>query len=294
RDCGGPGLVTLAVRDAIADGVVVGPRVLAAGPAITTSAGHLHFLGARADSKEEAVRTARRLVEQGVDFVKVCVTGGNMTAGSNSLRCQYDVETLTALVADVHRLGRQVAVHAHGVDGIAAAVAAGVDTIEHCSWAGEDGDTYDPLVAKRLHESGRYVTFTFTGILRQLLDEQGAAALRAKTAVHRRMLADSLPLMVASDGGVRLTGFRDFARSVEVLVQGCGATPAEALRSVTVSPAEALKLSGDLGTLECGKIADLVAVAGDPLVDVRDLRRVRAVLRGGRTVVWDGRLAVPE
>lgn len=299
RDCGGRGLTTLALRNAVAAGLVTGPRIVASGPAITTTAGHLHFLGAEADGGDELLKMARGLAKAGADFIKVCLTGGNMTAGSNPLACQYEIHEVERLVTDSHRLGLQVAAHAHGRQGVAAAVAAGVDTIEHCSWAGAEGSTdFDQETSEQLVRNGQYVTFTFTGVLRQLLprgegDAEGDAKLqdlRQRVSIHRRMLADGFRVVVASDAGVRLTRFDEFCQTLEVLVRGCGVTPCEAIQAATKTPAEALGLARDLGTLEVGKLADLVAVEGDPLEDIRVLRRVHAVLRAGRTVVWQGRL----
>ena len=302
RDCGGRGLTTLALRDAVASGLVVGPRILAAGPAITTTRGHLWYLGMEADSGDEVLKAGRRLVKAGADFIKICVTGGNMTAGSNSYLPQYSVDVLRALVEDAHRLGVKVVGHVHGTPGIRAAVAAGIDDVEHCTWVGEDGGTdYDRDVAQEMMEKGIHVGLTFTGVQRMLLPsadtpevEQGRQLerLQENVAVFRTLLADGVSAVVSSDAGVRNTRFEDFAQSLEVMAKGCGATPVQAIAAATRLAAESLGLAREIGTLEVGKVADMVAVDGDPLRDLRALRHVRAVIRGGRVVFWNGRLAL--
>lgn len=300
RDCGGPGFVALRVRDAIEKGLIIGPRVLAAGPAITATAGHLHYLGLTADSKDEVVKAGRTLAAAGVDFVKVCATGGNMTPGSNPFLAQYDADTLAALVGDAHRLGLTVSAHAQGTDGIRNAVEAGVDFIEHCAWLGRDGEVeVDAGTLGRMVEKGLYVGFTFPGIHRILLpgdderEKQGARRLEElqdKVSVYRRMFAAGVLAMVSSDAGVRLTRFEDFALSLEVMWRGCGVAPLDVIAAATRVPAEGLGLAKEIGTLEPGKLADFVAVEGDPTEDLRALRRVRAVVRSGRVLVWQGRL----
>lgn len=300
RDCGGRRLGTLALRAAARAGLARAPRILACGPAVTTTAGHLHYLGLEADTRQELLKAVRGLAKAGVDFVKVCATGGNMTAGSNGAAPQYTAAELALLVEDAHRLGLPVAAHALGTPGIRNAVEAGVDFIEHCTWLGSDGGVdYDESIVELLVRKQLHVGFTFSGVNRSLLPASGLALregrraleeLQEKVATYRRMMAAGVQPLVSSDGGVRLTPFGEFASSLAVLVIGCGCSPLQAIAAATSVPAQALGLGRDLGTIEEGKIADLLVVEGDPAEDVRALSRVKAVYQSGRLVVSQGQL----
>ncbi|MGQ0569482.1 MAG: amidohydrolase family protein [Armatimonadota bacterium] len=303
RDCGGRGLATLAVRDAVARGLVTGPRILVSGMPITTTAGHLHYCGLLADTSDELRQAVRAMCEAGVDFIKICATGGMMTEGSHPLRPQYGPDDLQITVKEAHHLGRPVAAHVLNAEAIRYCVAAGVDTFEHCLWQAPDGRMeYDEAVALEIVRSRRHVGVTGSGVVRQLLPaagdlpDEGAkkhAALWERFAGERAMRASGVRMMLHTDAGVRFTPFAEFARALEVAILGIGITPMEAISMVTRVPAEGLGLGADLGTVEPGKQADLVAVEGDPLADVSNLGRVRYVWRDGRMVVHDGMVSSP-
>src|SRR5690606_21168657 len=139
RDCGGPGTLIQSLRDAIRAGVTRGPRIVASGMPITTTGGHCHFFGLRADGETEVRAAVRQLVEDDADVIKVMATGGRMTRNSNIFRAQYNAAEMTALVEEARRLERLVASHALSIEGIRNSVTAGVDTIEHCNWQDEHG-----------------------------------------------------------------------------------------------------------------------------------------------------------
>lgn len=303
RDCGGRDLSSFALRDAIAAGILPGPRIVASGMPITTTAGHLHFCGYRADSADEVRRAARMLIEKGADFIKVMATGGNMTPGSNPCRPQYSQEELTALADDAHRLGRQVAAHVGAAEGIRRCLEARVDTLEHGNWLNPDGTLgYDPRLAERMAEQGTYLGLAVPGIDRlnllpdthpsQAARDRALEALRAKYEPFRRMWAAGVSIMVSSDAGVRLTPFTDIHLSLETFSFALDVSPAEALTAVTATPARALKLDHEIGTIEAGKRADVLVVEGDPLADLKALARVRLVLRDGAIAVEGDRLSM--
>jgi imidazolonepropionase-like amidohydrolase len=133
RDCGGRAAVVRALAQAIDEGIIPGPRIVHSGTPITTTAGHCYFFGLEAQGMTDLQRAVRQLHKAGIDFVKVMVTGGDLTPGSNVRAAQYSQSELCALADDAHRLGYRIAGHAHGTEGIRRAVRAGFDTIEHCS-----------------------------------------------------------------------------------------------------------------------------------------------------------------
>jgi len=305
RDCGGRDLSSLALRDAIRDGLLVGPRILASGRPITTTAGHLHFCGIRADSADEARRASRSLIEAGADFIKVMATGGNMTPGSNPARPQYSQAELTALVEDAHRLGRPVAAHVGCVEGIRRCLQAEVDTIEHGNWLLDDGTVgFDPALAEQWARQGTYLGLPVAGYDRvNLLPETHASeaardralqALWAKYEPFRHLRAAGVPVMVSSDAGVRLTPFPAFCLSLEAFAFAMDVSPADTILAATAVAARGLGLADELGTIEPGKRADLLVIDGDPLQDLSQLRRVHLVLREGKVVVDRGRLVLPS
>jgi imidazolonepropionase-like amidohydrolase len=303
RDCGDRGFVTLALRDAIARDLAIGPRILASGPPITTTAGHLHWCGGVADSLDEIRKQVRRLHETGVDWVKVMASGGNMTAGSNPLEPQYMEAELSALVADAHRLRHPVAAHSLNAEANRRAVAAGVDTIEHCAWATPAGtDGYDPALAQTMAERGTWVCLTLAGIDRELLplpaDTPDVATaklanLRDRHANIKRLLTAGVPVILASDAGVRYSRFEDFWQSLLCASLALDLSPLDCLHRATALPAQALGLP-DLGIIAPGNRADLLLVDGDPSTDLTALSRVISVWKDGREVVRDGMLRSPS
>jgi imidazolonepropionase-like amidohydrolase len=295
RDCGAKGLVALRVRDAIADGLATGPRVVACGMPITTTGGHLHYCGLRADSESDVRRSVRWLAQAGADAIKIVSSGGNMTAGSNPLLPQYPAGVLAAAAEEAHRLGRRIVAHALNARSIRDCFEAGIDTIDHATWSLDDGSVgFDAALGARLARSDTTLGLTGSGILRQLLtDTAGVQELRERLRPHRELLALGARVVVHSDAGVRFTPFDQFILSLQVMEVGLDAARMQVLQSATAHAAAALGLADEVGTLEVGKRADVVCVESNPLEDLNYLRQVRRVWRDGRVVVEDGRLAAP-
>lgn len=301
RDCGGRGFLTLALRDGVSRGLVVGPRILAAGMPITTTGGHLNFCGLEADGVHEVIKATRRLCKGGVDFIKVMATGGGMTPGTNPRAPQFTVEELSAIVAEARRLGgRHVAAHCHATQGIRNAVEAGIRTIEHCSWLHPvEGLEFDARVVERMVERGTYVTLTM-GSERSALKPADQLAPRQRRAVEgygphfdalRRTIRGGVRFIAASDAGVSRTLFGEYPLTLEVMVAYLDVSPMDALRATTGVAAEALGIADRVGALVPGRRGDVVVVEGDPIGDIRALRRVRAVYRDGAPLVEDGKVA---
>ena len=289
RDCADVFGVTLTLKRAIDAGHLDGPRILACGLPITTTAGHLHYMGISADSAEEVLKAVRTVVAMGVDWVKVCATGGGLTPGSNVRRAQYSVETLTALVQDAHRLGRKVAAHAHGTEGIMNCAIAGTDSIEHCSWMGEEeGHCYDEDAVDLIRKKGLYVSHTITGPRTGSPEELEAlrnSEYGERFALLRRTLEEGVRMVISSDAGVPDTRFEDFTGGLVIAVKCCGFSPMGAIIASTSRAAEMLGMADRVGSLEPGKHADILAVDGDPLQDIGAIRRIIGVFKDGQRFV---------
>ncbi len=289
RDCADVFGVTLTLKRSIDAGHLDGPRILACGLPITTTAGHLHYMGISADSTEEVLKAVRTVVTMGVDWIKVCATGGGLTPDSNVRRAQYSAETLAALVQDGHRLGRKVAAHAHGTEGILNCAIAGTDSIEHCSWMGEeDGHRYDEDAVDLIRKKGLYVSHTITGPRTgspEEVEELLNTEFGERFALLKRTLEEGVRMVISSDAGVPDTRFDDFAGSLVIAVKCCGFSPMGSIIAATSRAAEMLGMEDRVGSLEPGRFADILAVDGDPLQDILAIRRIIGVFKDGRRYV---------
>jgi imidazolonepropionase-like amidohydrolase len=287
RDLGGRGGVIFRLRDAIGRGILPGPRILAAGSPITITGGHCHFLGLEANGESEVRAAARGQLKAGAECLKIMATGGRMTPGTNTLVAQYTVAELSAAVEEAARAHVPLAAHALGTAGIRNATEAGVTTIEHCNWLGPDGSVqFDESVAALMAAKGVAVVATLTPL------QRSAAALRAEVLRSmRRMRELGVPFVAGTDAGVSLMPFDSLQRELEILVDDVGFTPLEAIRVATGGAARVLGLAS-VGTLEPGRMADLIAVEGDPSVRIQDLGSLKVVMKGGQTVAENGILVL--
>ena len=155
-DCGARGMTAYAIRDGIARGLTLGPRLLVSGRAVTQTGGHCHFFGGEADGVVAVRETVRKLIEdEGADGIKIMATGGGMTSGTDSRHASYSIEELAAAADEAHRLGKKVTSHAHGVPGIDNASKAGIDSIQHCTMLGENWEwAFNETVARGMVERG--------------------------------------------------------------------------------------------------------------------------------------------
>lgn len=284
RDCGGRAEAILPLARAVRDGLIDGPRIVTGGAPITTTGGHAWMLGGEADGVAAVQTAVRRMCREGADFIKVIVTGGGNTPGTNVLLPQYSQEELDAIAADAHRLGRKVSGHAHGTSGIRAAVNAGFDCIEHCSMlrAGWTDAAYDAALGREMADRGVVVCRTMTGAEVGALEDLGEKhALWPQFDVLRRLVQDGVTIIAGTDAGNEGTGFDLVPRAVETLVALAGISPRAALAAATANAAAGLGLATEIGTLEPGRLADFIVLAADPLEDIRALRAIRAVYKAG-------------
>jgi imidazolonepropionase-like amidohydrolase len=302
RDCGGRDLMPLKLRDAIAAGVLPGPRILAAGPAITVTGGHCYFFNGEVDSVDGMRQLARQLAKDGVDFFKVMSTGGRMTPNTNVTAAQFTVEELTALVQEAKRLNRKVTAHGHGTAGIRNAVAAGIHTIEHCTWVSEDDDTvvdYDPQVADQMAKQGTYLSPTISParVLDDVADPHLSEVRRRTRAMRpkireaqRDMLARGVKVIGSTDAGVANVPLDSMPGELEAAVEELGLTPMQAITAATYTGAQSFDRADDFGSLRAGLRADFLVVDGDPTKDISDIRKLRWVFKDGVAEVENGRL----
>ncbi|MEU5551335.1 amidohydrolase family protein [Micromonospora sp. NPDC047793] len=285
RDLGDRGYLGLRVRAETADAPHLGPRLLVAGPPITSYGGHCWFLGGEVDGVDAIRAAVRHRAERGVDVVKVVVTGGQLTPGSLPHEMQFGPVELAAVVRESHRYGLPVTGHCHAADGVAAAVSAGFDGIEHCTFVTADGVHADPALLARMAAAGTRITLTLGTVGHGGGGGGGDPRRAAVHAALRRVAGSGVPVACASDAGCgpgKPHG-SSLAYGVEAMVD-LGVPPTAALRAVTSGAAQVCGLADRVGRIAPGYDADLLAVHGDPTVEPGALRRVAAVLRAGQRV----------
>ncbi|MDQ4115827.1 MAG: amidohydrolase family protein [Actinomycetota bacterium] len=283
RDLGDLGRATVGLRAAIRRGERTGPRLVLATTPLTSPGGHCWFLGGEVGTPEQVAALVADNARAGADLIKVMASGGAMTPGGPPMwQGQFTRDELAAVVRAAHAHGLPVAAHAHGTATIDDCVAAGVATIEHCSWRTPDRMAYDPEIARRIAESGVAVCRCVSGDWRDFLRRLGANA-EPLTAAIRAMRAAGVRFVAGTDAGVPGAAFDDYAGMLEFFAE-IGFTPGEILDMATVHAADALGLGAVTGRLRPGMSADVLAVDGDPADGPSVLRRPRLVLAGGRDV----------
>jgi len=298
-DCGAWNRTAFSLKEAIAQGVVEGPRLLVCGRPVTITRGHCWFMGGEADGVGGVREATRRLVNEGADFIKVMATGGS-TSTSDPFSPAYTTEELGAVAREAHERGRVVAAHCRCIEGMVNVLGAELDIIVHGIFAGRDGTRkFDPRIAERMARQATWVNPTLhISRARVCHMEQREASLSAEERAlldqARRSYRDSLEecgqlieagvrLVAGSDCGWDLCAFGSTAHEVGALAEA-GLSPSQALLAGTRNGAEALRILDRVGTVEVGKEADLLVVEGDPTRDIDALTRVVAVFKGGRRV----------
>ena len=295
RNVGAGNFTDVALRDAINAGDVPGPRMLVSGPPLSITGGHcdnnmLPFeYHATSDGVADGIAAVQHKVREnikyGADVIKVCATGGVLSLGDNPQHSQYTLEEMKAIVADSHRLGRRVAAHAHGAEGIRWAAEAGVDSIEHGSYIDDAG-----IAAMKQH--GTYLVPTVYledwmmegGGINRLPPPLMAKAKEVIPMARKNIshaFASGVKVALGTDAAVYPHGLN--AHEFETMVK-LGLTPLQSIQAGTINAADLLGWSGKVGTLEPGAWADVVAVDGDPLKDITTLQRVKFVMKGGEVV----------
>ncbi len=292
RNLGARGFTDVALRKAIDEGAVPGPRLQVSGPSLSATGGHCDKKLLPVDYNDSAQGVAdgpwalrsivRRNFKYGADVIKICATGGVLSKGTDPGAQQFSDEELVAIVEEAHMLGMQVAAHAHGTKGILAAINAGVDSIEHNSLMDAEGQRLAARNGTFLSINAYTPRYMLTsgatvGMLPESLEKARNLA-KDRFETYRRLIKDDARIVFGSDSGTYPHGHnaRTFSMYVEL-----GMSPMKAIQSSTSVAAESLGWVGDTGAIAEGYYADIIAVAGDPLEDITELQRVTFVMKGG-------------
>src|SRR6476646_6736089 len=298
RDVGSPPFLAVDLRNSINEGLVPGPRIVASGPGISITGGHgdlnnfspqtrvTMFPEERdyqiADGVDQIRHTIRAQVKYGVDVIKIMSTGGVLSKGDQPGAPQYTLEELRVAAETAHMAGRKIAAHAHGTQGIKDAIAAGIDSIEHASLVDDEG-------IRMAKEHGTYFVMDIYnddyilneapkfGLTKEKYDKEKALGQLQRDNFAKAFKA-GVKMAFGTDAGVYPHG--DNAKQFFYMVK-YGMTPAEAIQAATVNAATLIGRDKDVGTIEPGKFADIIAVAGDPLKNVTELEHVAFVMKGG-------------
>jgi imidazolonepropionase-like amidohydrolase len=295
RDAGEPdqGYGQLALRDSIKEGLIIGPRMVSAGSFISVSGGHgdADFLAPDqamprrpniADTVDQVAVAVRRDIKYGADWIKLMGTGGVLDLQSDFNVQELSDEQMAKAVEVAHRAGRRVMVHAEGTEGIKAAVRAGVDSIEHGTMLDDEGAA---LMAKKgtwlvptLYTFQRGVEIGTEFGQDPISLAKGKAILSYQQPAFTRALKAHLKIAVGIDESPEF-----LPKELEALVRG-GMTPLQVLQAATMNGAELIGMTKDIGTIEAGKFADIIAVKADPLRDISAMEQVAFVMKGGAVI----------
>jgi len=309
RDVGSDPFLAVDLRNSINEGLVAGPRIVASGPGISITGGHgdlnnfspqtrvMMFPEERdfkiADSVDQVRHVIRAQEKYGVDVIKILATGGVLSKGDSPGSPQFTLEELKAAAETAHMGGRKIAAHAHGAEGIKNAILAGIDSIEHASLIDDEG-------IRLAKEHGTYLVMDIYnddyilneapkwGLPTENLEKERMVG-RLQRENFRKAVQAGVKMAFGTDAGVYPHG--DNARQFFYMVK-FGMTPAQAIRAATSSAADLIGRAQNVGTIEAGKYADIIAVNADPLADVRALEHIDFVMKGG-VVYKDTRVSYP-
>lgn len=292
RNVGAQGFADVALRDGVNAGDIDGPRMQVSGPPLGITGGHMdnnllpyeyHATNIGiADGPWEAVARVREDIKYGADLIKIAASGGVLSKGDLPGTPQYTLEEMQAIVTEAHREGRKVASHAHGTQSIKDSILAGVDSVEHASLIDDEGiqlakDRGTWLVMDIYNDDYILSEGLKAGMLPESIEKEKSLGRKQRES-FRRAHAAGVKMAFGTDAGVYPHGdnAKQFAKMVE-----WGMTPLESVQAATLNAAELMGWSGKVGVLAPGAYADLIAVPGNPLQDVRTLEHVAFVMQGG-------------
>ena len=301
RDCGAKNRTTFLLRQAMDMGIATGPRLLLTGRPMAIVGGHLSYFGIEATGVDECRAAVRQLIKEGADFIKITATGGS-TATSHPFRPSFNVDELTAIIDEAHKFGKHAAAHCASSQGMINALDAGIDTIIHAYFKEPDGTfLYRPEIADRIAEQGVFVNPTMHQARNRLWRLEDKARADSLTEQEQADLDDGMSIQeIRYDqvarmvhAGVRLTAGSDaawsflpmglFQHEIQAHTEA-GLSPLQAIVSATGDAAKSCWVQDTLGSLQPGKLADLLVVHGDPSNDIDALSNILDIFKDGKRV----------
>jgi len=287
RDLGGRDYCELGLKRVIQDGLIPGPRILAAGRPVCMTGGHGHWLAREADGPDDVRKAVREQLKAGADVIKIIATGGVLTPGVDPGSPQLTFDEMRAAIEEARKAGRRTAAHAMGVDGIADAVKAGITSIEHGVYLSDE-------VVASMRSDGTYLVptliapaaITAGGLsagIPEFMVRKSERVMAAHVQSFQRALAAGVPIAAGSDAGTPLNPHGSLVPELVLMVKH-GMTALQAVRSATTSAADLLGLGAMVGRIAPGYVADLIAVTGNPGERIEALEDVRSVFVNGRAI----------
>ena len=287
RDMGGREYIDLAIRDSIESGLIKGPRMICSGKIVCMTGGHGWQFGREASGVDDVREAVREQLKMGVNFIKLIATGGVMTKGVDPGATQFTLEELMAGVEEARKAGRRTATHAQGTEGIKNSLRAGVNSIEH-------GFFLDDEAIELMLERNAYLVPTLSapyqiirggvkGGVPLFAVEKSKSVMKSHFQSVRRAYKSKIPIAMGTDAGTPFNCHGENLKEMELLVKA-GFTPMEAVMATTKTASEVLGLEKKIGTLEKGKVADLIVLDGDPLKDITLLQKKDKIL----AIIKDG------
>jgi len=288
RDVGSRAHISISVTRAIRAGIIPGPRTLNAGLAICMTGGHAWFIGRQADGTDDVVKAVQEQIQAGADIIKFIATGGVLTPGTSPGAAQLTLEELKAGVEEAVRAGRRVAAHAHGAQGMKNAIRAGVHSIEHGTLL--DDEAIDLFLRHRTFlvptlsaiQSG--CEMGKQGGMPDYAVQKSAVLGEEQKKTFRKAVKAGVRIAMGTDAGTPFNPHGRNAQELRRMVE-FGMTPMQAIEAATASAADLLGLEQEIGTVEAGKVADLILVNGNPLDDIALLEessRIKYVIQSGK------------
>ena len=301
RDCGAKNRTTFLLRNAVEMGITPAPRLLLAGRPMAIVGGHLSYFGIQATGPDECRAGVRQLVKEGADFIKITATGGS-TRTSHALRPSFNVDELSAICDEAHKFGIHAAAHCASSQGMINALEAGIDTIIHGIHKEADGaSTYRPEISARIARTGVFLNATLSGarvrieMLEDKMESDGLtnqedvqldymmAEYETRLEHFLRMREAGVVMVAGSDSAWGNYPMGDHQTEIETHVIG-GMAPMEAIVATTMDAARSCWIDDRVGTLEEGKLADILVVDGNPVDRIEDLRNIADVYQSGEAV----------